>query len=87
MTEYHVIYSEASREWKVKKSGSEKASRTAPTKSKPVKKAKDLAENNRPASVHIHYKNPGIELKPIQREVSYPPLFRKIDSWKNWGVL
>ncbi|WP_096389611.1 DUF2188 domain-containing protein [Halopenitus persicus] len=71
MTEYHVIYSDQDREWKVKKAAAQQASATEDTKQPAVEKAKSLAKSNRPATVYVHYKKPGQDLKPVQNEHSY----------------
>ncbi|EMA06864.1 hypothetical protein SAMN05443574_105294 [Haloarcula vallismortis] len=71
MTEYHVTYSDEDREWKVKKAGAERASRTADNKQPAIEKARTLAKSNRPSTVYVHYKKPGQDLKPVQNEFSY----------------
>jgi len=52
MTDYHVMYSDEDREWKVKKEGNLKATTTAPTKKDAEKKAKKYRCNNK----HCHRK-------------------------------
>jgi len=71
MTDYHVMYSDEDREWKVKKEGNLKATTTAPTKKDAEKKAKKYAKKNKPSSVYIHYQAAGQDLGPIQNVISY----------------
>ena len=72
MTEYHVIYNDEDRQWKIKRPGATRAIRSFDNKKPAEEKAKRLARSNRPGTVYIHYKKPGQDLKPVQNEVSYP---------------
>lgn len=69
---YHVMYDSQDREWKVKREGNQKASATGNSKQDAIEKARNLAKNNKPSQVYVHYKSTDTQLAPIQREFSYP---------------
>lgn len=68
---YHVLYNSETGDWRVVKQRSSRASAVEPTKAEAVKTAKELARNNKPSEVNIHYRSADSQLDPVQNVVSY----------------
>lgn len=70
---YHVTHRSADSKWQGKLEGADRASVIEDTKAEAVAKTCDIARNNQPSQVIIHYMDATIEKEYTYGNDPYPP--------------
>lgn len=77
MSEWHVIYDDEEDNWMVRRANAARATSKHNSKDEAVERAKEAADNQQrseedPNKVYVHEMNEGENLKPVQKEFTYP---------------